>query len=175
MQNLPSLIVWLPLLGFLFCAFLGKKMGKQAVAVVASGVVLAAFGVSVITLITMVQPAEDHRVFAPMIPFTSPNTPWINFEGFRVNFALLLDPLSMLMAMIVTGVGGLIHVYATGYMADDTEQPRFFTFFNLFIFMMLLLVMGENFLLLFVGWEGVGTCSYLLISFWYTDVENAKA
>jgi len=81
----------------------------------------------------------------------------------------------MLMAMIVTGVGGLIHVYATGYMATDREQPRFFTYFNLFIFMMLLLVLGENFLLMFVGWEGVGTCSYLLISFWYTDVNNAKA
>jgi NADH-quinone oxidoreductase subunit L len=75
----------------------------------------------------------------------------------------------------VTGVGGLIHIYATSYMAEDREFNRFFTYFNLFIFMMLLLVLAENFLLMFVGWEGVGTCSYLLISFWYTEVANARA
>ena len=118
-------------------------------------------------------------MLAPLIPGRDPLSGdpgvWIDFAGFTVKFGLLLDPLSMLMAMIVTGVGGLIHVYATGYMADDREYPRFFTYFNLFIFMMLLLVLGENFLLLFVGWEGVGTCSYLLISFWYTDTNNAKA
>ena len=122
--------------------------------------------------------APEHRAYAALLPPPLQSLlggSWIDLAGFRVNFGLLLDPLSMLMALIVTGVGGLIHVYATGYMADDREQPRFFTYFNLFIVMMLLLVLGENFLLLFVGWEGVGTCSYLLISFWYTSNENSKA
>ncbi len=175
MQNVPSFILLLPLLGFLFHAFLGKRMGRKAVALVAPGVVLASFLVSVWTLAALVNPAPEHRLIVPLIPFTSPEAPWISFGGFTVNFALLLDPLSMLMAMIVTGVGGLIHIYATGYMKDDKEFARFFTYFNLFIFMMLVLVMGENFLLMFVGWEGVGSCSYLLISFWYTNTENAKA
>lgn len=179
-STLPALIVWLPLFGFAFNAFSGflykdRAAQKRAVSIVAPGVVLAAFAIAVYTLMQIVLATPDHRVIAPLIPGTSSHLSWIKFGGFEVRFALLLDPLSMLMALIVTGVGGLIHVYATGYMADDVEQPRFFTYFNLFIFMMLLLVMGENFLLMFVGWEGVGTCSYLLISFWYTDVNNAKA
>ena len=175
MQNVPSLIILLPLVGFLFNALLGKRMGTRAVALVAPGVVLCAFLVALYTLVVIVLPSPEHRVIVPFIPFTSPDVPWIDVGGFRVNFGLLLDPLSMLMALIVTGIGGLIHIYAVGYMAKDPEQPRFFTYFNLFIFMMLLLVLGENFLLMFVGWEGVGTCSYLLISFWYTSVDNAKA
>src|SRR5437870_1056372 len=180
MSSLAWLIVWLPLIGFAHNAFAGflypnRETRKKVVSYVAPGVVLAAFVVTLMVLFREVLPAHEHRAIAPMLPGLSASTPWIKFGGFQVDFALLLDPLSMLMAMIVTGVGGLIHVYATGYMAADQEQPRFFTYFNLFIFMMLLLVLGENFLLMFVGWEGVGTCSYLLISFWYTDVNNAKA
>ncbi|HZT41466.1 MAG TPA: NADH-quinone oxidoreductase subunit L [Chthonomonadaceae bacterium] len=178
MESWAWLIVWLPLLGFLFNAVSGLIFGKQRarrlVAYVAPGVVLAAFVLAVVATL-QVMGAPDHRVIVPLIPGASATAPWIDFAFLRVNFALLLDPLLMLMALIVTGVGGLIHVYATGYMADDPEQPRFFTYFNLFIFMMLLLVLAENFLLLFVGWEGVGTCSYLLISFWYTDPDNARA
>lgn len=180
MQSLAWLIVWLPLLGFLFNAFSGffikdLKAQKRAVSYVAPGVVLAAFLVAAFAALPQMLGAPEHRVIVPLIPGLPADAPWINVSGFRVNFGLLLDPLSMLMTLIVTGVGGLIHIYATGYMADDREQPRFFTYFNLFIFMMLLLVLGENFLLMFVGWEGVGSCSYLLISFWYTDVNNAKA
>ena len=179
MQSWASLILWLPLLGFLFNAFSGffikdKVQQKRLVSYVGPGVVLGAFAVALLTL-TQIGSAPESRLIVPLIPGTSPEMPWISMGSFQVNFALLLDPLSLLMALIVTGVGGLIHIYATGYMADDPEQPRFFTYFNLFIFMMLLLVMGENFLLMFVGWEGVGSCSYLLISFWYTDVNNAKA
>jgi NADH-quinone oxidoreductase subunit L len=177
---LASWIVWLPLLGFFFNAFSGflipdRAAQKRAVAIVAPLAVLLAFVVALYVLFAQVMQAPDHRILAPMLPGDGI---WIGFGdtiGFTVKYGLLLDPLSMLMALIVTGVGGLIHVYATGYMADDREFPRFFTYFNLFIFMMLLLVMGENFLLMFVGWEGVGSCSYLLISFWYTDVNNAKA
>ncbi len=183
MLDLAWLIIWLPFLGFLFNAFAGRLFGKGAkrlVALFAPGCVLAAFIVAIgVTLsVAGMDNATGHRAYASLLPpFIAPllGGSWIDLAGFRVNFGLLLDPLSMLMALIVTGVGGLIHVYATGYMAEDREQPRFFTYFNLFIVMMLLLVMGENFLLMFVGWEGVGTCSYLLISFWYTSSENSKA
>ena len=177
MLDLAWLIVWLPFFGFLFNAFAGRLFGKNArhwVGRVAPTCVGSACLVSALVLPT-VMGAPEHRAIVSLIPGLSASAAWIDLAGFRVNFALLLDPLSMLMALIVTGVGGLIHVYATGYMADDREQPRFFTYFNLFIVMMLLLVLGENFLLMFVGWEGVGTCSYLLISFWYTSNENSKA
>ena len=177
---LPSLIIWLPLLGFVFNAFSGllikdRILQKRVVSIVAPGVVLLAFVIALYVLVAQVSQASNSRLIVPLIPGMPSDAPWIQIGGFTVNFSLLLDPLSMLMALIVTGVGGLIHVYATGYMAEDAEQPRFFTYFNLFIVMMLLLVMGENFLLMFVGWEGVGTCSYLLIGFWYTDANNAKA
>ena len=179
MLSIAWLIVWLPLLGFAHNAFAGflykdPKAAKNAVSFVAPVVVFASFAVALI-LLPFVMGAPEHRVYAGLLPFSSPDAPWIKFGGFQVNFALLLDPLSLLMTLIVTGVGGLIHIYATSYMAEDKEFNRFFTYFNLFIFMMLLLVLGENFLLMFVGWEGVGTCSYLLISFWYTDIANAKA
>jgi NADH-quinone oxidoreductase subunit L len=180
MPSYAWLIVWLPLLGFLHNAFAGyiyKDLAarKKAVSYVAPGVVLAAFAVTLAVLKNEVLSAPDHRLIVSLIPGLSPETPWISMAGFKASFGLLLDPLSMLMAMVVTGIGGLIHIYATGYMAEDREQPRFFTYFNLFIFMMLVLVLGSNFLMMFVGWEGVGSCSYLLISFWYTDSNNAKA
>ncbi len=177
MSQLASLIILLPFLGFLHNAFAGviwKKNAKKMVQLVAPAVIGAAFVVSVLVCMEM-QGAKDHRLFASLIPGISPSTPWIKAAGFQVNFELLIDPLSMLMALIVTGVGGLIHLYATAYMADDPELPRFFTYFNLFITMMLILVLGGNFLLMFVGWEGVGTCSYLLISFWHKNSDNAKA
>ncbi|MCX6382690.1 MAG: NADH-quinone oxidoreductase subunit L [Armatimonadetes bacterium] len=177
-SNLAMWIILLPFLGFLHNAFAGliwKKNAKKVVSYVAPGVVLLAFGVALMVVMTELPNAHDHRLIGALIPGTSAATPWINLGGMRINFELLVDPLSLLMAMIVTGVGGLIHVYATGYMAEDPEQPRFFTYFNLFITMMLILVLGGNFLLMFVGWEGVGTCSYLLISFSYKQSENAKA
>ncbi len=168
------LLIWLPLCGFLFNALLGKRMGKPAVTLVGCGSILLAFGVAAL-LTLQIGSLPEHRAYAPLIPGTSPSHPWIEFAGFKVAFGLMLDPLSCLMALIITGVGFLIHVYSVGYMKDDPEYSRFFTYLNLFIVMMLLLVAGDNFLLMFVGWEGVGTCSYLLISFWYTEVENAKA
>ena len=168
------LLIWLPLFGFLFNAFLGKRLGKGAVSVVASGSVGLAFVVAVLITLQL-NGLPEHRAYAPLIPFTSPSHPWIDMAGLKIGFGLMLDPLSALMALIITGVGFLIHVYSVGYMKDDPEYARFFTYLNLFIVMMMLLVAGDNFLLMFVGWEGVGTCSYLLISFWYTEVENAKA
>ncbi|MFM8488822.1 MAG: proton-conducting transporter membrane subunit, partial [Bacteroidota bacterium] len=92
-----------------------------------------------------------------------------------VNFGFLVDQLSVWMMLIVTGVGFLINVYSVGYMHDDEGFHKFFAYLNLFIFSMLLLIMGDNFLMLFFGWEGVGLCSYLLIGFWYTNREYGKA
>ncbi|MFQ3669749.1 MAG: NADH-quinone oxidoreductase subunit L, partial [Fimbriimonadaceae bacterium] len=100
---------------------------------------------------------------------------WINFDSLRVPFEVRIDPLSMTMVLIVTGIGALIHLYATGYMAEDRDYTRFFTYMNLFIAAMLVLVLGNNLLMMFIGWEGVGLCSYLLIGFWYQGIENAKA
>lgn len=100
---------------------------------------------------------------------------WIAIGNFSVNVAFLLDPLSAVMLLVVTGVGFLIHIYSVGYMHHDKAYWRFFTYLNLFVFAMLLLVMGNNFLMMFVGWEGVGLCSYLLIGFWYEDHNNANA
>ncbi len=100
---------------------------------------------------------------------------WINVMSLRVPFEVNIDPLSMTMVLIITGIGSLIHLYATGYMAEEKEYPRFFTYLNLFIAAMLILVLGNNLALMFIGWEGVGVCSYLLIGFWYKDVANAKA
>ena len=93
--------------------------------------------------------------------------PWISVGGLEIPFSLLLDPLSALLMLVVTGVGSLIHVYSIGYMAHDEERVRYFSYLNLFTFFMLLLVLGGSLPLMFVGWEGVGLCSYLLIGFWF--------
>jgi len=177
--NLVFLIPGLPLLGFLIHAFFGRRLGRQAVGTIGTGVVFLSFVVSLYVLLDLMNMEGEHRrAFASLIPFAS-DVPWIHIGDFRANYSALIDPLSLLMCLIVTGVGGLIHLYATGYMADDRDYPRFFTYFNLFIFFMLTLVLAENILLMFVGWEGVGLCSYLLISYWYDDpkegVENSKA
>src|SRR4030095_8766398 len=101
--------------------------------------------------------------------------PWIHFGALKIDFAFRIDRLSALMTLIVTGVGSLIHLYSVGYMKGDGGYARYFTYLNLFLFSMLLLVMGDNLLVLFVGWEGVGLCSYLLIGFWFEDPEKASA
>jgi NADH-quinone oxidoreductase subunit L len=101
--------------------------------------------------------------------------PWIDLYTLYVPWELRIDPLSMTMVLIVTGVGSIIHLYATGYMAEDRDYPRFFTYMNLFVFFMLLLVLANNFVVLFVGWEGVGLCSYLLIGYWYQNLDNARS
>src|SRR5216110_1078627 len=93
----------------------------------------------------------------------------------EINAALMLDQLSMVMLLVVTGVGALIHVFSVGYMRDDPGYPRYFAYLNLFVFFMLVLVLGANYPVLFVGWEGVGLCSYLLIGFWFNDKANADA
>ena len=100
---------------------------------------------------------------------------WFRVNGMQVNFGFQIDQLSLMMVMIITGIGSLIHLYSIGYMSHDTGFYKFFTYLNLFIFSMLLLVMGSNYLILFIGWEGVGVCSYLLIGFWFQNWEYGKA
>ncbi len=100
---------------------------------------------------------------------------WIVARPFVADFSFRLDHLSAVMSLVITGVGSLIHLYAIGYMDHDDHRPRFFCYLNLFLFAMLLLVLGDNLLVMFVGWEGVGLCSYLLIGFWFKEMPNAQA
>ena len=111
--------------------------------------------------------ANSSRSPADQIPWTQSYFTWISAGGFRADFALQVDQLTVIMLLVVTGVGWLIHIYSTGYMHDDPGYRRFFSYLNLFMFFMLTLVLAANYLLMFVGWEGVGLCSYLLIGFWF--------
>ena len=170
-------IVLAPLLGFLFQALLGKFFvdrlgvanGRKLCGFVA---VLAVFFPFLLGVIATMKLAG----YAPGVRGTMVTVaPWIDLASLKAPFEFYVDPLSVTMVLVVTGVGGLIHLYATGYMANDADYPRFFTYMNLFIVAMLVLVLAGNLLLLFVGWEGVGLCSYLLIGFWYRDQANARA
>ena len=100
---------------------------------------------------------------------------WLPAGGFHVDLAFLVDPLSITMALFVTGIGTLIHLYSIGYMHGDPKFSKFFVYLNLFVFSMLMLVLGSNLLVTFLGWEGVGTCSYFLVSFWFSKEANASA
>jgi NADH-quinone oxidoreductase subunit L len=156
-----------PLLGFVLNGFFGRRWGKKAAGVVACVTVLVSFILSVGAFASLLG-LEGRRYLAA--PFD-----WITVGAFHVPFAVLLDPLSAVMILVVSGVSFLIHVYSIGYMAHDPDQPRYFSFLNLFVFFMLLLVLADNFLVLYVGWEGVGLCSYLLIGFWFRRPSAAKA
>jgi len=163
------LIPALPLAGFLFNLFLGPRLPRKLVGVVACGVVGAAFLVAASGFVALLgRPPADRTVVDTVWS-------WITVGDFHVDVSFLLDPLSCLMALVVTGVGFLIHVYSTGYMSDDEGYKRYFLYLNLFTFSMLTLVLGSNFLVMFVGWEGVGLCSYLLIGFWYTKQSATDA
>src|SRR3972149_1441243 len=116
-------------------------------------------------------PSQPHQPYL----LGRPDIDWISVAGLRIPFGLLLDPLTLVMMLVVSGVGSLIHIYSLGYMAHDPERVRYFSYLNLFTFFMLLLVMGGNLPLLFVGWEGVGLCSYLLIGFWFKKKSASDA
>ncbi len=160
-------IVIFPALGFLWNLFLGRRLPGSA-RLVGPGVLLAAFVASVLAVLRLAG-LPEHSVLHDVV------FPWVHVGTFGADVAFWLDPLSAVMALVVTGVGFLIHVYSLGYMAHDPDVPRFFTYLNLFVTAMLILVLADNLLLLFVGWEGVGLCSYLLIGFWWTKDENCTA
>lgn len=166
MENLVYAIVLLPLIGFVINGLFGKSLPKALVGGLATLVVFAAFLISVSIFIGF--PAEGTPVIVKAFE-------WFTIGGIQVNFGFQIDQLSLMMMMIVTGIGSLIHLYSIGYMSHDKGFYKFFTYLNLFIFSMLLLVMGSNYLILFIGWEGVGLCSYLLIGFWYENTEYGKA
>lgn len=156
---LGLLIPLFPLLGFLVNGLLGKFLPKASAGWIGSGAVLASF-VCVAYLFSVLGKNDVIRIDV----FN-----WIVFSGMDISFGLAIDPLTMIMLLVVTGVGFLIHLYSIGYMHHDEGFGRFFVYLNLFIFFMLLLVMGSNFLMMFIGWEGVGLCSYLLIGFWFKN------
>src|SRR5690349_7953117 len=166
MELIVGLIPLAPLSGFLLIALLNKQLRQWLVALIACSSVLFSFILSIALFFAL---GDDQT------SFTLTAFDWITAGNFSVSFALLVDPLSILMMLIITGVGFLIHVYSTGYMHGDEGFNRFFAYLNLFIFFMLLLVMGSNYLLMFVGWEGVGLCSYLLIGFWFKNTAYNNA
>ena len=155
------IIPLLPLAGFIAIGLLNRRLSNAAVSVIAPWVVLAAF---VLSIGVFAQLLSDPGKVLSTAGFT-----WFASGELDVSFSLVADRLSALMMLIITGVGFLIHVYSTGYMKGDEGYNRYFAYLNLFIFFMLILVMGSNYLLMFVGWEGVGLCSYLLIGFWFKN------
>jgi NADH-quinone oxidoreductase subunit L len=166
---LPKLylaVILLPLAGFLINALFGKKMSKTLVGVIASTAVLLPFLIIHIIFFDLL-----NGVQAVNINLMN----WFSVGGYKVNYGILLDQLSVIMVMIITGVGFLIHVYSMGYMKDDENYSGYFSYLNLFVFFMLILVLSNNYLGMFIGWEGVGLSSYLLIGFWFkkNDYNNA--
>ena len=146
----------------------GKHKWFLATSIVGVGSVLAAFGVAV-SIFAAMRNVEMHE------PFVRNFYQWITAGDVRLSAGVLLDPLSMVMMLVITGVGTLIHLFSVGYMGTDRQYPRYFAYLNLFVFFMLLLVLGSSYPVLFIGWEGVGLCSYLLIGFWFEVTANANA
>src|SRR6202163_758168 len=158
------LIPILPLAGFVLTGVLGRRLSKSAVNAIALGSVLLSF-------LWVLKTLSGLGVFSGGNPLETPYVEhyytWIQSGLLNISFDFAVDRLTTVMLLIVTGVGFLIHVYAVGYMAHEGGYYRFFAYLNLFMFFMLTLVLGANYLVLFVGWEGVGLCSYLLIGFWF--------
>ncbi len=168
-SSLLALVVLLPLVGSAINGFFGRKLSTSAVHWIGCGAVAVPAAIAWL-LFAQLLGMEPHDRALQQVLF-----PWIHVGSFQVDFGLWLDPLSMVMVLVITNVGFLIHLYSVGYMDGDPGYARFFCYLNLFLFSMLSLVLGDSLLLLFLGWEGVGLCSYLLIGFWFEDRANAKA
>ncbi|HEX2048546.1 MAG TPA: proton-conducting transporter membrane subunit, partial [Acidimicrobiales bacterium] len=163
------LIPALPLAGFLILLAAGRRLGDPKAGYLATTMMFLSFFVAVGVWIDLMGREADDRLFEQEL-FS-----WIPAGGLSVDIGFLVDPLSVTMALFVTGVGALIHLYAVGYMYGDERFPTFFVYLNLFAFAMLMLVLANSFLLTFLGWEGVGACSYFLISFWFERPTAATA
>lgn len=157
------LILALPLIGFVINGSVGKKLPKVLVGGLATSVVFVAFLLA-LTLFNGLNGVQIVRLFE-----------LLNYDQITINASFQIDALSVWMTLIITGIGSLIHLFSMGYMSHDPGYHKFFTYLNLFIFSMLLLVLGSNYFVLFFGWEGVGMCSYLLIGFHYNDLQKGKA
>ncbi|ATB31061.1 NADH-quinone oxidoreductase subunit L [Melittangium boletus] len=178
------LIIALPLLGAFVCGVFGKKLGRGNVHLIACATVAGSFVLSALAFWCVNHAPPGGSPVSMENPFSSSAVryaigydygTWFAAGDFRVNFGLMVDHLSGVMLLVITGVGFLIHVYSTSYMEHDESGWRYFSYLNLFIAAMLTLVLADNLVLLFVGWEGVGLASYLLIGFWYTDAAKAWA
>lgn len=167
MQEYIWLLPTYPLLGFLALVLTSGRLPKNVVAIIGAGSVGLSFVTAAIIAAQFISSGEDF--------FVKEVWTWMSVGSFTPGFNFYLDGLSLVMMLVITGVGFLIHVYATGYMADDPSYSRFFSYMNLFVAAMLMLVLGDNLVLLYLGWEGVGLCSYLLIGFWYTNPDNGYA
>jgi NADH-quinone oxidoreductase subunit L len=165
-MNLALLLLLAPFLGFLFNIFFGKNISKSASGIIGTLTVAVSF---VATLVFFLQ-INDTKEAIHIDLFN-----WIQISNINVSFGFLFDQLSILWLLFVTGIGSLIHLYSISYMHDDENMNKFFAYLNLFIFFMITLVIGSNLLVLFIGWEGVGLCSYLLIGFWHKNQEYNDA
>jgi NADH-quinone oxidoreductase subunit L len=164
-------LVWLvpliPFLGFVINGLGRNTFSKNLIGFIGSSVIFISFVLSVAIFLALgADVSKSHEVFL---------FDWISAGSLHIPLSFLVDPLSSIMLLIITGVGFLIHVYSAGYMHEDDGFGKFFSYLNLFIFFMLLLVLGSNYIVMFIGWEGVGLCSYLLIGFWYTNSSYASA
>ena len=161
----------IPFVGFLINATFGRRLSKSVSGSVAVGAMLGSFALAVVAFVQLIGRPVDSRALVQQV------YSWISSGSFDASFTLRVDPLSALMILVVTGIGSLIHIYSTAYMHEerDSEYARYFSYLNLFAAFMLVLVLGANFLVMFVGWEGVGLCSYLLIGFWYEKKSASDA
>jgi NADH-quinone oxidoreductase subunit L len=169
MRQLLWLIPALSLAGFLVQLVLGRVLGDPKAGWVATAAVAGSFVVTVATFVDLWSKDAEGRLLTQHL-FS-----WVPAGNLKIGMGFLADPLSVTMCLFVTGVGALIHMYAVGYMQGDAKFSKFFLYLNLFVFSMLMLVLGDNLLVTFLGWEGVGACSYFLISFWHDDPSNASA
>jgi NADH-quinone oxidoreductase subunit L len=168
MTQLVQFVPLFPLLGFFILAWQKNNLSKQMGAIIASSAVFISFAISCALFFSLV--GKNGSASATYDLFT-----WMAAGNLKISMSFLIDPLSSVFLLVITGVGFLIHVYSAGYMHDDEHQNKFFSYLNLFIFFMLLLVLGSNYLVMFVGWEGVGLCSYLLIGFWFKNINYSAA
>lgn len=168
---LLPLIVLMPLLGGIINGLFGSRFPRQLVYGLGTFTVLTSFFLSVMSFVALMSATK----IDPNAAFRFEAFRWIAAGQYSFDMAFMMDQLSGLLCLVVTGVGTLVHLYSTAYMADDPGYARYFAYLNLFVFSMLVLVLGKNLAMLFIGWEGVGACSYLLIGFWYKDMEKAEA
>jgi NADH-quinone oxidoreductase subunit L len=167
MINLVWLVPLIPFIGFVINGLGRNTLSKGLIGIIGSGVILISFIISIAIFLALGNDAvKSHEVFL---------FDWISAGMLHIPVSFLVDPLSSIMLLIITGIGFLIHIYSIGYMHDDEGFGKFFSYLNLFIFFMLLLVLGSNYIVMFIGWEGVGLCSYLLIGFWFTNSAYATA
>lgn len=180
MKNLILLIPLLPFLGFLINGLLRKQLSKGLIGVIGSGTVLGSFIISIYAFLNLDAIGGGKQISSSAKLLGNPVLHYfdfINVGSLKIPFAFQIDQLSALFLLIITGVGFLIHVYSTAYMHEEKSEHygRYFSYLNLFVFSMLLLVMGANYVIMFIGWEGVGLCSYLLIGYWFKNVDYTKA